>query len=93
MMTVNRAIDSTVKSDSKQPPPQVKTVYRLWTVDSDGNNLRFLADNLPEMQTLAVSSHYGLVAIVGPLAGGELHTVEIVKPINSIPVITPMVPK
>jgi len=59
--------------------------YQWWTMDTDGKHLRQVATNLPTINHLAVSSHYGMVALVE----GEpinyrfpvtLNTVEITRP-------------
>jgi hypothetical protein len=74
--------DPSIKIPTPAPRvnPQWKTICRWWTLDAEGKNLRLSADNMPEMRALAVSSHYGLVALVGPRGTGKLHTVTVSDP-------------
>ncbi|MCE9532494.1 MAG: hypothetical protein K8T89_15440 [Planctomycetes bacterium] len=81
---VHIVLIDTVKSADPKSPLKIKynRVGQWWMVDEDGKNLRQVATNLPQMNAIGKSSHYGLVALVANQtgSGGILHTVEVKEP-------------
>jgi hypothetical protein len=56
---------------------------RWWVVDPGETRPRLVGSDLPEIESVAVSSHYGLVALVQstkPQPTITLHTVEFAPP-------------